>query len=50
MARPSRAHFNIGAIKGSTPQVAWNCTKCGTQGSATNRAEAGKKFDKHECR
>lgn len=49
MARPSRQHFNITGIRGSKSQVAWNCTKCGTSGTATNRADAGKKFDQHNC-
>lgn len=49
MARPSRQNFNIGAVRGDTSQVIWNCTKCGKAGSAKNRAQAGQKFDDHDC-
>lgn len=50
MGKPSRQDFNVHGIKGKDSQVAWNCTKCGTQGTASNRAQAGKGFDKHDCK
>lgn len=49
MAKPSRSDFNPKSTKADGSNVAWNCTRCGTQGVATSRAEAGKQFDGHTC-
>lgn len=46
MPKPSRATFNPVA---NETGVSWNCTKCGASGLGDDRADAGKKFDKHDC-